>query len=79
MEEVKSMSKWVSVDKKMPRKGRLVLVYEEDGRIIPALLSYPEWGGELQFYAQLTSCGTRDTYPTTAVTHWRPMPRRPRV
>ena len=72
--------KWINVKDKLPKQSELVLVYEKDGRIIPAQLEYPEWGGELEFYAQLSQIKglLHQQYPTSDVTHWMPLPKKPK-
>lgn len=59
-----------------PKDGALVLIAERGGRVQVAKWMIEPWGTKGDWYVQLTSGGA-DTYPTTDVTHWMPLPSPP--
>lgn len=68
------MAKWQPIET-APKDGTLILIYEKGGRIQVAkwLLDGPGYC----WCVQLTQVLSGDTYPTTDVTHWMPLPEPP--
>jgi len=71
------MSEWISIGDRLPPRQKKVLIIEKGGRCIVGY--YGSSSGSYEgddFWAALT--GGYDSYPTTNVTHWMPLPEPPK-
>jgi hypothetical protein len=58
-----------------PKDGTFILIYESDGRVQVA--AWVLDGPDMRWCVQLTQLLSPDTYPTSDVTHWMPLPSPP--